>query len=395
MRNKSFLFFFNGKYPDGMAMSHRIHLYGKCLYAAGLQVYVVVPGEKRVGEQRWHEEVPYSVIRDPIVFRNYLLRQINGFFAAFIYAWHFFVLAKKHSVIFICGLGWFASLLAVFGGQAGGARMVMEVNENPYAPEGGRLDPVLIRKVRRWLMLNITFRFADGFVVISQKLKDLVARYKNRSAQIVYVPILVNDAMTNKKVVQAPDVPYLLHSGALSETKDGMVAVFEAFAMAHKALDGHLKFYLTERQMCSTLSLKLKHIVKVHKLAASVCFTGYLPREELDSLRRQSSLAIVNKPSNWQNDYNFPTKWGEYLADGIPTVVASTGEMSKYVKDMETAFVVTENDAAAMAERIVFVIKHPKAAAQIGEAGRQLAYKEFCYKNYSEVMKSFFLKLLN
>ncbi|GAO31650.1 glycosyltransferase [Geofilum rubicundum JCM 15548] len=273
--------------------------------------------------------------------------------------------------------------------------MVMEVNENPYAPEGGRLDPVFIRKVRRWLMLNTTFRFVDGFVVISRKLENLVASYKKSRAQIVYVPILVNDAITYKEAVPSPDVPYLLHSGALSETKDGMMAVFNAFAMAHKALDGHLKFYLTERKMHPSLSLNLEQLMNGHKLATSICFTGYLPHEELNSLRRQSSLAIVNKPSNWQNDYNFPTKWGEYLADGIPTVVASTGEMSRYVKDMETAFVVPENDAAAMAERIVFVIKHPEVAAQIGEAGRQLAYKEFCYKNHSEVMKAFFLKLLN
>ncbi|WP_157482947.1 hypothetical protein, partial [Geofilum rubicundum] len=121
MCGRSILFFFNGKYPDGMAMSNRIHLYGKCLHAAGFQVSVVVPGENRVGEQRWHEEVPYSVIKNPLVFRNYLLRQINGFWAALVYARHCFVLAKKHAVIFICGLGWFAAWLACLGGAGRGS----------------------------------------------------------------------------------------------------------------------------------------------------------------------------------------------------------------------------------------------------------------------------------
>lgn len=391
----SILFFYNGKYPDGMAMSNRIHLYGKSLMAAGMELTVVVPGEENSSQKRFHEEVPFYTIKNPIVFQNYILRQINGFWAAFVFGWYCYLFAKNHKVIFICGMGWFSALLAVVGGHIGGARMVLEVNENPYAPEGSRLDFVFIRKIRRWLMLNLVFTSVDGFIVISHKLQDLVARHKKRAAPILKIPILVDNTGHPHRTEKQSEVPYLLHTGALSETKDGVIAVFEAFAKASKLLGGNLMFYLTHKQMHPSLSKIIQNIIIHNQLGRAIQFTGYLAKKDLKLLRQNCTLAIVNKPLNWQNEYNFPTKLGEYLIDEIPVIVSSTGEMNRFLKDGKTAFIVSENDSEAMAEKIVYIAKHPKEAAEIGAAGRQLALKEFYFMNYADQMKVFFSKVMN
>lgn len=378
-----------------MAMSNRIHLYGKCLISSGIEVEIIVPSKKKDPKKRVHEEVLFSTVKDPVIFSNYFLRQINGFFAAFIFAIYCFTFSKTNKIIFICGFGWFSTMLAIIGAHLGGAKIVLEVNENPYSPEGGRFDTLYIRKLRRLMTLILPFRYADGFIVISQKLRDLVAKYKRKQALIIKIPILVDNSQNVTVVTDKPKIPYILHAGALSETKDGMIAVFKAFAKANKNLDGNLKFILTQKKMQHSLFDKIDNIIETNNLRDNISFTGYLSMSELDQIRRYCSVAIINKPSNWQNDYNFPTKLGEYLVNGVPTIVSSTGEMSLYLKDMENAFIVPANDSDAIAEKLIYIVNHPEVAANIGNAGKQLALKEFHYINFSQQIKNFFIKVIN
>ena len=391
----SILFFYNGKYPHGMAMSKRLHLYCKSLLSVGVELAVVVPGEDSKGKKSYFDKVEYFTVNNPFVFTNYLLRQLNSFYAAFVYARYFNAFAKNYDVIFICGLGWFSSIITAIGVHRGGAKVVLEVNENPYSPEGGRLDTIFMRKIRRWLMLNITFKYMDGFIVISQKLKQLVESFKSDRANVLELPILVDDKEICNVNSDSFIRPYLLHTGAVSETKDGMSAVFEAFGKAYKDLGGRLNFYLTENRMHHSLYKKVYSIIDKYGMHNNIFFTGYLPEGELEKLRYNSSLAIVNKPSNWQNDYNFPTKLGEYLLASIPTIVSSNGEMNRYLTDGQTAFIVPGNDSDMIAEKIKYIIQHPDEALEIGKAGRKMALECFNYKNYSECVQNFFLSVLN
>jgi glycosyltransferase involved in cell wall biosynthesis len=389
------LFLYNGVYPGGMAMSNRIHLYGKSLLAAGVELELVVPSNEISPAKRFNEGVPYLTIKNPIIFRNYILRQINGFFAAFVYARFCYRCSKNYKILFISGFGWFTTMLAIIGAHLGGANVALEVNENPYSPEGGRLDIVFIRKIRRQLMLQLPFRLADGFIVISGKLEELVNKYKNKHAQIIKIPILVDKSDESAYIPQKPDVPFVLHAGALSETKDGMIAVFKGYAKAYKQLGGSLQFILTQKKMHPALSREINKIIKRNGIEGSIKFTGYLSKNELERLRRTCTTAVLNKPSNWQNDYNFSTRLGEYLISGIPTIVSETGEMSLYLKDEVNAFMVPANDQDAIAEKIIHITTHPIIALKVGNAARQLALKEFYYMNHAGKIKEFYRQLAN
>lgn len=385
--------FYNGSYPDGMAMSSRIHLYGKCLYTAGVEVEIIVPSKRKNSKKLLYEEVPFSCVKSPILFRNYLLLQINAFFAAFVYAYYCYCFSKKARVIFICGFGWFSSMLSVIATHLGGAKVAMEVNENPYSPEGGKLDPVFVRKIRRFCMLNSAFRYADGFIVISEKLEKLVNKYKKKQALVLKIPILVDKPKDLSKVVEKPEIPFVLHTGAMSETKDGMIAVFEGFARAHLLLNGALRFVLTQKKMQPKLSRKISEISKKYGLQDNIQFTGHVLKTELEQLRLTCSLSILNKPSNWQNDYNFPTKLGEYMVSSVPMIVSATGELENYLDDSKTAFLVPENNPDAIAEKIIYIINNPKIAESVGKAGKDFALKTFYYMNYAEDLKRFFTKV--
>jgi glycosyltransferase involved in cell wall biosynthesis len=377
------LFVFNGRYPEGMAMSNRLHLYCKGLIAEGIDPEVMVPSSGEIFTNHLFDGIKYSSFRNPVIFKNYFLRQINSTFASFIYARNCFKYSKSHDLLFLIGYGWFATSLMIFGAHLGGARTVLEINENPYSPEAGRLDAIWIRKVRRYLMLNIPFRISDGFIAISDKLVELINKYKNKTAKTIKIPILVDKIVEFNVNYKKTNIPFVFHAGAQSETKDGSSAVFEAFVKACRQLKGNLHFVLTQNIMHPDLSKKINELIMSNRLETKVTFLGYVSKLNLIELRNSCSLAIVNKPPNWQNDFNFPTKLGEYLASGIPTIVSSTGEMSKYLRDNETAFIVAPNDVNAITTKIVFIIEHPQIAKKIGQAGRELANKEFFYMKHA------------
>lgn len=386
---------YNGIYPDGMAMSNRLHLYCKALISAGVDIEIVVPSDKSIASKNYYDGIQYFYLKDPIKFHKHFLLKINSFIAAFIYANFCFQNAKKYNVLFIPGFGWFASLLMILGSHLGGAKVVLEVNENPYSPEGGRLDPKWLQRIHRKCILNITFRFTDGFIVISKSLEQLVEKFKKKSAPIVTIPIITDKIKESSRVFDKTSVPFILHTGALSETKDGVEAMFHAFAKAAGRTDIPIKFILTNKIAHHKLLQKIDNIIKINKLEDRVVFLGHIPKSELEEYRCSCLTTIINKPVNEQNLYNFPTKLGEFLSCGIPVIASSTGEMGSFLNDKETAFIVSPNDVDAIAAEILFILNNPEEAFKVGKAGKVLAEKEFYFMNHAQKLLDFFKTIAN
>lgn len=122
-------------------------------------------------------------------------------------------------------------------------------------------------------------------------------------------------------------------------------------------------------------------------------FTGIVDRQTLEELRRNCALCIVNKPSNAQNDYNFPTKLTELLPEGVPLIVSRTGEPARYFRDGENAHVVEANDAEQIADRIVRILGHPEETARITRGGQLLNREAFYYLNHAPALADFFRRV--
>lgn len=391
------LFFYNGSYPRGMAMTRRLQLYAKALQESGSQVEVVVPGRRGCNNQQY-EGVPYRVLASPVVGRSYWMRQALGAFWALMYARTCRRWSRQGKLIFLCGFGWWASFCMLTSLRFSGGKSILEVNENPYAPEGGRLDPLWLRIMRRWLVLHLVFPLANGFVVISEKLENLVRRYKRSAAQILRVPVLANCDETFEQGADCPPDtvltngnPYMLHAGALSETKDGVMAVFEAFTQVNTVV--RFDFYLTSSAMAPKLARRVEDMLQQNDLKQRVHFTGLLSPQALALLRKGSALAVINKPMNRQNAYNFPTKLAEYLSDGIPLVVSSGGEMARYLEHGKQALVARPNDAADLATCMLRILKEPELAASLSLGGKALAKEGLHYQQHSPALFTFFRRV--
>jgi glycosyltransferase involved in cell wall biosynthesis len=67
----------------------------------------------------------------------------------------------------------------------------------------------------------------------------------------------------------------------------------------------------------------------------------------------------------------------EAMAAGIPPVVTSVGGNPEAINDGENGFLVPTEDAGSAADRLLFLLRNPEKAMQIGNAARLGAQTRF------------------
>jgi glycosyltransferase involved in cell wall biosynthesis len=113
--------------------------------------------------------------------------------------------------------------------------------------------------------------------------------------------------------------------------------------------------------------------------AGRVALTGYLPRERLFEQYRDARALLIPLYDDDRSRARFPTKIGEYLLSARPLVAGGVGEVKRYLRDRETAYLATPGDPAAFAAKVLEVLADEALAARVGLAGRRLAEKQLDY----------------
>ncbi len=381
--------FYGGSYPNGFSpMSMRLHYYMKALAAEGAEVEVVVPSAQQQAPGTC-EGIPYRYEKAPAPTR------FNTGTVARAYAALCGRLARECDALIVIVQSRRALKRCADAVHRAGGRVVFELNENPGSIRASRLDTPLSLRIERWNYLHRLLPRADGVIVISHPLEELVCRYKRPNTQSVRIPILSGSDRVAERPAPAPSdgIPYLLHAGALSEQKDGIMAMLQGYAVARERLGGKLRFVFTYKVGFPGLLARIDRFIAENGLGDDVRFTGIVDRQTLEELRRNCALCIVNKPSNAQNDYNFPTKLTELLPEGVPLIVSRTGEPARYFRDGENAHVVEANDAGQIADRIVRILGNPEETARITRGGQLLNREAFYYQNHAPALADFFRRV--
>lgn len=114
--------------------------------------------------------------------------------------------------------------------------------------------------------------------------------------------------------------------------------------------------------------------------------------DEAIRIMKGAVCLVLARPNSLQARAGFPTKLGEYLATGRPVVVTDTGEIGRYLKDGENAYIVRIDECSnvqmeeRVAKKILEVMEDPERAERIGAAGKEVAKRCFDWRNHSEAL---------
>jgi glycosyltransferase involved in cell wall biosynthesis len=106
-----------------------------------------------------------------------------------------------------------------------------------------------------------------------------------------------------------------------------------------------------------------RHVIRVGKQDNVVPFLQAMDVFVLPSLTETSSLATM-----------------EAMSSGLPVVVTPVGNIREYIVDGKNGLLFARQDVNELAEKLVFLLKHPKKRQELGRAARQTIVKDYSWQ---------------
>lgn len=215
---------------------------------------------------------------------------------------------------------------------------------------------------------KILFKNVDGLVVITQILKNLIAKEYNRKKNVAIIPDgtqLFNLEQTFK-TRQKLKTTKLIYVGQLYQWK-GVSTLIEALLFLKDVrLDifGGLSF---ESDLGAIIDLSKELDVK-----KKITFHGFQPQATVQKFLLNADIAVIPLPDNYiAANFTSPLKLFEYMAAGLPIVASNLPSLKEILKNEENAILVRPDSPEALAEGIKRLIDDNELRIKIANQARK------------------------
>jgi glycosyltransferase involved in cell wall biosynthesis len=253
---------------------------------------------------------------------------------------------------------------------AGRVPVVVTYHAATLLKPGSALMSVLIRG---YLALQLlTLARARAIIAVSQYVRERLAPWQGKTSVVPNAVSAVGEA----RDVAGTGLVFVSNLAPTHRWK-GLDLVLDALAILKR--DG-LAVHLT---VIGDGADRPRYEQRAAELALSdqVRFAGKLVEQDRDVLVREAA-AMVLYPTT-ANDA-FPTVMLEAWAQGVAVIAASSGPLPSLVDDGVTGLLVAPGDANALAQALRKALSDPARLQALGEAGRQLAGREYLWPRQVE-----------
>jgi glycosyltransferase involved in cell wall biosynthesis len=251
-----------------------------------------------------------------------------------------------------------------------GVPVIAELNEFP--------------RMQRWVPPRLSVQFShlagiDGAVAISRWLSEWAAGEARRighEIDIIEIPIVV-DSREQAAVSRPDDGQLFVYSASSGYDRDlafvlkCMRRIWGRFPQAELMVTGM-------RPQSVALVVEgegVQHAVDDGRLR----IRGYLERSALLAAYQHAAGLLIPLHDDLRSRARFPSKIGEYLVSGRPVVTTRVGEVERFLRDGDTAFIAVPDDVAAFSDKMAAVLEDPARADLIGASGRRRAVEMFSH----------------
>jgi len=220
---------------------------------------------------------------------------------------------------------------------------------------------------------------ADSVVTLNQVTQAAILEQYQVSASVIYAGV---DSKRFKPFVP-PDLaklyngrPVVIHSTDYSPVK-GTDRVIKAIAIA---AEEHPKVLLL---ITSTISNpkaenELKQLAKSLRIEKNVRFMGFVSLEELPHYYSLATVMVQGSNSLKSGTTSMALPVKEAMSCETPAIRPDMG--GEDVVDGQTGFLVDPVNTVLLAEKIAYILSHPKVGKQMGKAARQSIVKKYTWE---------------
>lgn len=247
----------------------------------------------------------------------------------------------------------------------------LEVTEHPF------VHPVSTR-----FLFNTHHNSIDdckrlsGLFVISDFLKKYYIK-EGVPESIIHIVNMFVDVSRFNGIKKEGKERYICYCGNGNNRKDKVNELIKVFAtISGRFPDVNLLIVGPMQQYYRDEEDNVK-LVQELSIQNRVVFLGLLPAKDIPQVLVNAELLALDRPDTLQNKAGFPTKLGEYLLSGTPVVVTTVGDIPLFLKDQESALLVSPGDSKGYASKIMWALEHSEEARLIGEKGQAVAKEYF------------------
>lgn len=247
-----------------------------------------------------------------------------------------------------------------------------------------------IKKKFAMLYINYIYRLFDGMIIMTQPLLEYFKDKTNKKCKLFLMPMTVDSSRFENIKITDEYSNCITYCGYMGGNKDGvknLIAAFSLIKEQHPTINLLLLGTATPNE--------LNDIVEYAKKLAPnrVIFQGQVTRDEIPFYLMNSKILALARPISLQSSGGFPTKLGEYLSTKKPVIVTAVGDIPKYLKSRENAFLVEPDDNQLFASELSYMLTNYDKALEVANKGYDLTLSVFNYKqqsiNLSNFLKTF------
>nr|WP_256474516.1 glycosyltransferase [Mucilaginibacter aurantiaciroseus] len=195
----------------------------------------------------------------------------------------------------------------------------------------------------------------------------------------------VRDTHENKK--------HLCYMGNMELSKDNVDNIIDAFYLiADKFIDIEFHLYGAPSQIDKA---KLIALIKKYNLEKRVLFKGKVNNNEVPVILKNSYILVSSQPDTKRAAGGFPTKLGEYMAVGVPTLLTAVGEIPNYITNGVNGWLAKPNDPQDYAVKLKYIIENYPAALEVADKAKKYVNDNFDYKFQCAKLLQFLNNIVN
>lgn len=229
----------------------------------------------------------------------------------------------------------------------------------------------LTDKLDAYLLKYICFHL----FVISDNLRDHFKNYFPEN-KITKIPIVVD--LSRFELQKQNGIFYTIGYLGSFAPKDGVKNIIKSFKDSLEYLP-HLRMKLIGfNPNRKEINLELKK----HLLNGQVEKSGQITYNQVPIWLSKCDLLVLNRTNDKYSHYGFPTKLGEYLATGIPTICSKVGNIELYLEHNKNTYFIEPDNPANLTAAIIARYKNYDDFNKMGENGKLVVKEEFDYEKF-------------
>ena len=241
--------------------------------------------------------------------------------------------------------------------------------------------------IPKWkkILYKFVLKRQDSLIFMTNKLNNF---FNSELKKPYHILPTITDTSRFDIEIEPSDKKYMCYMGNMELSKDNVDNIIRAFALVsdkYKDID----FYLYGAPSQKDREI-IEGVITECKMENRVFIKGRVPATDVPAILKKAYLLVSSQPNTKRAEGGFPTKLGEYMATGIPTILTDVGEISQYVKDGVHVHIVPPENPELYAKKLDWILTNYNKALEIAVVAKKYLYDNFDYRKVTKDLYNFF-----